>query len=123
MVVHTNGDDNGIVHLTVYGFVERFAMVRPERVFLNGPLNKKLSVTLEIIPEEKYPFTVLETSALNGENITFKLEKNPGPKSSQYLLTVKSKAKAKGKYFDLIIVKTDNKIHPEIRIPVLVNIL
>lgn len=123
MVVHTNGADNGIVHLTVYGFVERFATVRPERVFLNGPLNKKLSVTLEIIPEEKYPFTVLETSALNGQNITFKLEKNPGPKSSQYLLTVNSKAKAKGKYFDLIIVKTDNKIHPEIRIPVLVNIL
>jgi hypothetical protein len=123
MVVHTNGADNGIIHLTVYGFVEKFATVRPERAFLNGPLNKKLSVTLEIIPEEKYPFTVLETSALNGGNITFKLEKNPAAKSSQYFLTVKSTAKAKGKYFDLIIVKTDNKIHPEIRIPVLVNIL
>ena len=123
MVVHTNGINNGLVHLTVYGFVEKFATVRPERVFLNGPVDKNLSVTLEIIPEEKYPFKILETSALNGNNIRVQLEKNPGSKSTQYFLTVKSTAKIKGKYFDLIIVKTDNKIHPEIRIPVLGNIL
>jgi hypothetical protein len=123
MVVYTNGADNGIIHLTVYGFVEKFATVRPERVFLNGPVNKNLSVTLEIIPEEKYPFKILEIAALNGDKINIKFEKNTGAKSTQYLLNVKSTAKAKGKYFDLIIVRTDNMIHPEIRIPVLVNIL
>ncbi|MBU1181256.1 MAG: hypothetical protein KKF00_03655 [Proteobacteria bacterium] len=123
MVVHTNDINNRTIHLTVYGFVENFATVKPERVFLNGPVDKNLSVTLEIIPEEKYPFKILETSALNGNNIRVKLEKNPESKSTQYFLTVKSTAKVKGKYFDSIIVKTDNKIHPEIRIPVLGNIL
>jgi len=123
MVVHTNDINNRMIHLTVYGFVEKFATVKPERVFLNGPADKNLSVTLEIIPEEKYPFKIIETSSLNGNNIRVKLEKNSGSKSTQYFLTVKSTAKIKGKYFDLIIVKTDNKIHPEIKIPVLGNIL
>jgi len=123
MVVHTNDINNRMIHLTIYGFVEKFATVKPERVFLNGPADKKLSVTLEIVPEEKYPFKILKTSALNGNNIRVKLEKNSGSKSNQYFLTVKSTAKVKGKYFDLIIVKTDNKILPEIRIPVLGNIL
>lgn len=123
MVVHTNDINNRTIHLTVYGFVENFATVKPERVFLNGPADKNISATLEIIPEEKYPFKILDTSALNGNNIRVKLEKSPESKSTQYFLTVKSTAKVKGKYYDLIIIKTDNKIHPEIRIPVLGNIL
>ncbi len=123
MVVHTNDINNRIIHLTVNGFVEKFVTVKPERVFLNGPVDKNLSATLEIIPEEKYPFKILGTSSLNGNNIRVKLKKNSGSKSTQYFLTVQSTAKVKGKYFDLIIVKTDNQIHPEIRIPVLGNIL
>jgi hypothetical protein len=112
-----------MIRLTVYGFVEKFATVKPERIFLNGPVDKNLSLTLEIIPEEKYPFKVLETSALNGKNIHFKLEENSTSKSTRYFLTVKNTAKVKGKYFDFINIKTDNRIHPEIRIPVLGNIL
>jgi len=112
-----------MISLTVYGFVENFATVKPERVFLNGPVDKNISATLEIIPEEKYPFKILETSALNGNNIRVKLEKSPESKPTQYFLTVKNTAKVKGKYYDLIIIKTDNKIHPEIRIPILGNIL
>jgi len=123
MVVHTTAINNRMIRLTVYGFVERFATVKPERVFLNGPVGKKISLTLEIIPEEKYPFNVIETSALNGKNINFKLEKNPASKSTRYFLTVKSTAKVKGKYFDQIVIRTDHRIHPEIRIPVLGNIL
>lgn len=123
MVVHTTAINNRIIRLTVYGFVERFATVKPERVFLNGPVGKNLSLTLEIIPEEKYPFNVIEASALNGKNISFKLEENSTSKSTRYFLIVKSTAKVKGKYFDQIIIKTDNRIHPEIRIPVLGNIL
>jgi len=123
MVVHTNDINNRTINLTVYGFVENFVTVKPERVFLNGPADQNLSATVEIIPEEKYPFKILEASTLNGNNIRVKLEKSPESKSTQYFLTVKSTAKVKGKYFDSIIVKTDNKIHPEIRIPVLGNIL
>ncbi len=123
MVVHTNDINNRMISLTVYGFVENFATVKPERVFLNGPVDKNISATLEIIPEEKYPFKILETSALNGNNIRVKLEKSPESKPTQYFLTVKNTAKVKGKYYDLIIIKTDNKIHPEIRIPILGNIL
>jgi len=122
MVVHTSEISNKRINLTVSGFVEKFATVNPEKVFLNGPLETNLSATLEIIPEEKYPFKILETSMIYGNNIIVNLEKNPGSKSSRYLLTVKSTAKVKGRYFDSITLKTDSKLRPEIKIPVIVNI-
>jgi len=107
----------------VFGVVEKFANIKPERIFLNGPANKNLAVTVTIIPEKKYPFKILDTSAVNGDNISVKLEKNNNQKFTEYILTVKNTAKVKGKFFDSVIIKTDNKIHPDIRIPVLGNIL
>jgi hypothetical protein len=123
MVVHTNDVNNRLINLTVQGFVEKFATVNPERVFLNGPPDKNLSVKLEIIPEEKYPFRILETSALNGNNIRVKLENVQESESKRFVLTVRNATKIKGRYYDVIIVRTDSKIHPEIRIPVLGNII
>jgi len=107
----------------VFGVVEKFANIKPERIFLNGPANKDLAVTVTIIPEKKYPFKILDTSAVNGDNISVKLEKKNDQKITEYVLTVKNTAKVKGKYFDSVIIKTDNKIHPDIRITVLGNIL
>lgn len=79
-------------------------------------------MTITIIPEEKYPFKVLGTSAVYGENISIKLEKKENSRVAEYLLTVKNTAKVKGKYFDSVIINTDNRIHPDIRIPVIGNI-
>lgn len=123
MVVHTNDINSRLIHLTIQGFVEKFATVNPERVFLNGTPDNNISVKLEIIPEAKYPFRILETSALNGNNIRVNLENTPKSESMRYFLTVKNATKVKGKYYDVVIVRTDSKIHPEIRIPVLGNIL
>lgn len=86
-------------------------------------MNKYLAVTVTIIPEKKYPFNILKTSAVNGNNISVKLKKKNNQKFTKYILTVKNTAKVKGKFFDSVIIKTDNKIHPDIRIPVLGNIL
>jgi len=123
IVVHTNDADHPKLYLTVFGFVEKFASIKPERIFLNGYANIDLAITVTIIPEKKYPFNVLGTSAVNGDNISIKLDKKNDQKFTEYVLTVKNTAKVKGKYFDSVIIKTDNKIHPDIRIPVLGNIL
>ena len=122
VLVYTNDTNHQIIHLIISGVVEKFATIKPERVFFNGPANKYMSVSVLVIPEEKYPFKIIEVKALNGDNITIKLEKNTGPKFNEYILTVKNMAKVKGKYSDSILIKTDNKIHPEIKIPVLGNI-
>ncbi|RPH51355.1 MAG: hypothetical protein EHM85_07005 [Desulfobacteraceae bacterium] len=123
IVVHTNDADHQKLYLTISGVVEKFASIKPERIFLNGHANKDFAVTVSIIPEIKYPFSILGTSALNGDNISLKLEKKNDQKLPEYILTVKNTAKVKGKYFDSVIIKTDNRIHPDIRIPVLGNIL
>jgi len=60
---------------------------------------------------------------VNGANISIKLKEKKNNKFTEYILTVKNKAKVKGKFFDSIIITTDNTIHPVIRIPVLGNIL
>lgn len=90
---------------------------------MRGAAGKRLSGSLTIIPEEKYPFTIVEAVANVGENIKYKLEEIKESKRSEYLLTVENLKKTKGRYFDVIILKTTSKIRPEIKIKVYGNIV
>lgn len=78
---------------------------------------------MTIIPEEKYPFTIVEAVAKIGEDINYNLEEIKISKRSEYLLTVENLKKTKGRYFDVIILKTTSKIRPEIQIKVYGNIV
>jgi hypothetical protein len=70
-----------------------------------------------IVPEEKYPFEVLETKAKAGKNINYKLTESIDKKGhEQYVLTVENVKKEKGRYYDAIHIKTNSKIKPEIKI-------
>jgi hypothetical protein len=66
---------------------------------------------------------VVGASAREGENIDFKVEEIKGPKGRVYLLAVENMKREKGRYYDAIFLKTDNKIRPEIQINVFGNIL
>lgn len=90
---------------------------------MRGAAGKRLSGSATIIPEEKYPFKIVETTAKIGENINYKLEEIKRSKRSEYLLTVENLKKTKGRYFDVIILKTTSKIRPEIKIKVYGNIV
>jgi hypothetical protein len=90
---------------------------------LRCPAGKRLSGSLTIIPEEKYPFKIVEAVANIEENINYKLEEIKKSNRSGYLLTVENLKKTKGRYFDVIILKTTSKIRPEIKIKVYGNIL
>ena len=90
---------------------------------MRGAAGKRLSGSVTIIPEEKYPFKIVEAAAKIGEDIIYKLEEITRSKRSEYLLTVENLKKTKGRYFDVIILKTTSKIQPEIKINVYGNIL
>ncbi len=90
---------------------------------MRGAAGKGLTGSLTIIPEEKHPFKIVEAVANIGENINYKLEEIKESKRSEYLLTVENLKKTKGRYFDVIILKTTSKIRPEIKIKVYGNIL
>lgn len=51
-------------------------------------------------------------------NIRFTLEEAKPPRGTGYILTVENLKKEKGRYYDLISLKTDSKIKPLIKINV-----
>jgi hypothetical protein len=83
---------------------------------------KQIKISVEITPKDKYPFKIVEANAKNGKFITFKLEEVLSQKKTEYVLHVENLKKEKGRYFDVIILKTTSKIRPKITIRVFGNI-
>jgi len=104
------------------GDVEKFATIVPKRVNLRGDIEKQIKISVKIIPEEKYPFEIVEAKAKNGKFIKYKLEEVTSLKGTEYLLNVENLKREKGRYFDTIYLKTTSKIRPEIKISVYGNI-
>jgi hypothetical protein len=116
--IYTNDPVRPIVSATMTGPVERFATVRPERVMLRGQAGAPLSQTVEIIPEGKYPFSIVKASARNGRNIHFELSERNGEPGGGWRLTVENRLQQKGRYYDVIALATDSEIRPEIQVAV-----
>ena len=108
--------------MTILGNVEKYATITPPVVNLYGPIGKQIKRSATIAPEEKYPFKIVNVRAKSGKNINYKLEEIKGPKVVKYILTIENIKKEKGQYHDVIYLKTNNKIHPEIKIRVYGNI-
>jgi hypothetical protein len=103
---------------TISGQVEKFVTVIPKTVNLNGPADAPLRVTVKIIPEEKYPFRIIETKAKFGKDIHYNLQVVKRSPLIKYLLTIENKKKEKGRYYDVVYLKTDSKLKPQINVNV-----
>ncbi len=79
--------------------------------------------SVKIIPEAKYPFKIEEVRALKGKDIRFELKPLKEQGQAGYELIVENLKKTKGRYSDAIILKTDSKVKPEIKIHVHGDIL
>jgi hypothetical protein len=73
---------------------------------------------VEIIPVDKYPFSILSVSARNGHNIHYELSERNGEPGGGWRLTVENRLRHKGRYFDVIALATDSEIRPEIKVAV-----
>ena len=118
ILVETNDPEHPKFYLKIGGNVEEFAHIEPHNVQLMGPSEKELKQQVSIIPLEKYPFTIVGVTAEHGDNIRFKLQNLKTPQTTKYLLTIENRKKEKGRYRDLILLKTDSPVRPEIRIAV-----
>ncbi len=118
VLVETNDPENPEFYLKIGGNVEEFARIEPHNVQLMGPSGKALKQQVSIVPLEKHPFTIVGVTAESGDNIRFKLETVKTPQTTKYLLTIENRRKEKGRYRDLILLKTDSPVRPEIRIGV-----
>ncbi len=92
------------------------------RVSLNGTAGQKISSAVTIIPEPNYAFKILESHAVKGKDIAFKLEEVKKENRSEYVVTVENLKKESGRYYDTVMLKTDSKVQKEIKINVYGNI-
>ncbi|GBC62826.1 hypothetical protein DENIS_3810 [Desulfonema ishimotonii] len=87
-----------------------------------GVVGDDLSSTVSIIPEAQYPFKILEATTQKKNNVQLDLKEVRKDDRTEYRLTVVNLKEMKGRYNDMIILKTDSKIKPELRISVYGNL-
>ncbi|MCD4717496.1 MAG: hypothetical protein K8R45_12260, partial [Desulfobacterales bacterium] len=101
---------------------EKFVTIKPGIVLLTGDVGKEIKVLVRIIPEDKYPFGIVGTSLIRGKYVGCELKEVDASAGGGYSLTVKNLRNRRGRYSDLITLKTTSKIRPEIKIKVYGNI-
>ncbi|MBN2420590.1 MAG: hypothetical protein JXL81_14460 [Deltaproteobacteria bacterium] len=117
-VLRTDDPEKPRIALNIEGMVENFATISPRYIRLQGISTKEVISRVNIIAEDKYPFSILESRAEDGKNIEVKVEPLHEKGKKGYLLTVKNVKKDGGTYNDTVILKTSSEIKPEIVIKV-----
>lgn len=114
--IYTNDAQQPGLMVTMTGFIEKFAEVRPERVRLFGPPDRSLTVQVEIIPREEYPFTIQGLAAKEGKFIKYELIETCDRGRDRCVIRIENTKTDKGRYLDAIYVKTDSPLRPLIPI-------
>jgi len=124
IAVITNDSVTPEANLTVSGNVEKFVTITPPVLRLNGKIGDELKSLVKIIPEGKYPFSIAKISAQDGKNIKYELKENSSASGGkEYSVTVENLKKDAGSYYDVLIITTDSKIQPEIKINVMARVM
>ncbi len=116
----TNDPRHAYQTLIFSGRVDRFVTISPKVVRLIGDVGKNLKQEVHIVPEKKYPFKIISAKADKGQRIRVELEAG-SDSSGGYVLTVEDHTNRKGRYRDMIRLKTDSDIRPVISIRVYGN--
>lgn len=116
--VYTNDKSRPRQDLVISGPVEKFATIRPQHVSLRGYAGDSIKGMVTIIPEKKYPFKILDARAQNGKNINIQLDEVKKSSGRAYELKVENLRQKTGRYYDTIILKTDSKVRPELKVRV-----
>jgi hypothetical protein len=121
-VVDTDDPRNPAITLQISGQVARFVTVIPHSVQFSGPVGAPMMAVVRILPEPQYPFTVLSIAPQKGDHIRCGLRQVTESGRPVYLVNVENLKADKGRYHDVVLVKTDSRIRPEIKISVFGNL-
>lgn len=105
------------------GKVKGYVTVAPGYVRLFGPVGRPLRRTVQILPLDGHKFTIKEVKAQQDKFLRYNvkpMDKTSGKEG--YLLLVENIKKDPGNYRDTIMIKTDSKKKPLLRIPVYARI-
>ncbi len=96
----------------------KFAHLEPSFARLVGQVGTDIKRTITITREKDYPFKVLKVQAQKGKDIAYDLKEFRGKDGDGYVLTVENRKTATGRYTDSLILTTDSKVKPTIRVRV-----
>jgi hypothetical protein len=114
----TTDPQKPVSQLTISGPVKNFATITPSNVRLYGKVGEPVKETVRIVPENSYPFKILETKAQIGRDIRYELTSEQQAPGGAYLLTVENLKQETGRYYDTIFLVTDSRVKPKISIQV-----
>jgi hypothetical protein len=121
--VETNAAKQPNVSIEIAGNVEVFANITPNKLILRGNAGEPIIGTVTITPDSKYPFKVLETKPKNGTDIQARIDEKQENDTTKYIITVENLKKDPGRYYDVVTLKTNSPVKPEIQISVYGQIL
>ncbi len=105
--------------LNILGDVTKFVTITPRVVRFNGNIGKEYKASVKIVPEEKFPFSIVDVSATRGQNIKYNLEDKRTGEEKAYILNIENQKNDAGAYYDVLVLKTDSPIQPEFKINVM----
>jgi hypothetical protein len=120
--IHSDDKSHPILRIEISGVVEKIVTIIPRAINLRGYVGDDIKKSVTIIPEKKYDFKITRVRARNGEHIIFLLEEIKGTGRREYSLTVENQLAKEGRYYDLIVMETDSKIKPEVKVKVYGNL-
>ena len=120
--IHSDDKNHPVVRIQISGVVEKIVTIIPRAISLRGYVGDDIKKSVTIIPEKKYDFKITKVRAENGKHIIFLLEEIKGTGRREYSLTVENLLAKEGRYYDRIIMETDSKIKPEVKVKVYGNL-
>ena len=123
VTVETSAAKRPNVSIEIAGNVEKFATITPSKLILRGNAGEPIIGTVTVSPDPKYPFKVLETKLKNGTDIHARAEEKQDNKITTYIITVENLKKDPGRYYDVITLKTNSPIKPELQLSVYGQVL
>ncbi len=112
--VTTNDPKNATIELHLAGQVKQFAIIEPDHINLKGILGETISQTVTIIPQTDVPFKILQIHAMKGADFTQSIKETEIKGKKAYELTVVNKRTTEGRYYDKLILLTDQSDHQPI---------
>ncbi len=120
--IHSDDKNQPVLRIEISGVVEKIVTIIPRAISLRGYVGDDIKKSVTIIPEKKYDFKITKVRARNGKHIIFLLEEIKGTGRREYSLTVENLLAREGRYSDLIIMETDSKVKPEVKVKVYGNL-
>ena len=120
-LVRTDDPANETFRLHMEGPVERIFDVSEQAVHLDGKIGEKIAEVVTVRPVEKFGHRILSGTVKKGENMDVDFLKDD-PAESAWRISIRNTAQQAGRYYDVITLKTDSDLKPELKIRVFGNI-